>query len=121
MKEIFEALMVVCFGISWPLSILKSVRSRTSKGKSLVFMLFIWIGYVFGIVGKLINHNITYVFIFYVINLCMVTADIFLYFRNKRLDRINDGKGVWSRFTHRTPGHFREFFYLEESLLPTPA
>lgn len=87
MKEIFEAAMVICFGISWPLSILKSLRSRTAKGKSLIFMFFIWIGYVFGILGKLIGHNITYVFIFYVINLVMVSTDIILYFRNKKLDK----------------------------------
>lgn len=87
MKEIFEAAMVICFGISWPASILKSLRSRTAKGKSLIFMLFIWVGYICGITGKLIGHNITYVFIFYVINLVMVTADILLYFRNRKLDR----------------------------------
>ena len=90
MKELFEAVMVVCFGISWPMSILKSLRSRTAKGKSLVFMLFIWVGYVFGLLGKLISHNITYVFIFYIINLVMVSTDIILYFRNRKLDKAAD-------------------------------
>ena len=46
MKEILEAAMVLCFGISWPVAIVKSWKSRTTKGKSLVFMLFIWVGYV---------------------------------------------------------------------------
>ena len=87
MSEIFEAAMVICFGLSWPLSVSKSWKSRTAKGKSLMFELFIWIGYVCGIVGKIINHNITYVFIFYVINICMVSTDIVLYFRNVKLDR----------------------------------
>lgn len=87
MSELFEAAMVICFGLSWPLSVVKSWRSRTAKGKSLLFEVFIWIGYVFGIAGKIINHNITYVFIFYILNLCMVSTDIILYFRNCRLDR----------------------------------
>ena len=86
--EIFEAVMVICFGLSWPLSVYKSWKSRTAKGKSLLFEVFIAIGYVSGIVGKLISGNITYVFIFYIINLCMVTVDILLYIRNAHLDKV---------------------------------
>ena len=87
MAEIFEAIMVICFGLSWPASVYKSYKSRTAKGKSLTFEAFIWLGYVSGIVGKLINHNITYVFIFYILNIVMVSVDICLYFRNMRLDK----------------------------------
>lgn len=87
-SEVFEAIMVICFGLSWPASVLKSWRSRTAKGKSLTFELFICLGYICGIVGKIISHNITYVFIFYVINICMVSFDILLYFRNKRIDKM---------------------------------
>ena len=92
MTEILEALMVICFGISWPLSIVKSLRSKTAKGKSLIFLIFIFCGYIFGITAKLITGNITYVFIFYVINLLMVGFDICIYFRNRRLDAISAGK-----------------------------
>lgn len=87
MSEIFEAVMVICFGLSWPLSVYKSWKSRTAKGKSLFFEVFIWLGYVSGIIGKIITHNITYVFIFYILNIVMVSIDICLYFRNVRLDR----------------------------------
>ncbi|MBR3178089.1 MAG: hypothetical protein IKF49_01155 [Clostridia bacterium] len=87
MKEILEAAMVLCFGISWPVAIVKSWKSRTTKGKSLVFMLFIWVGYVCGIASKLIAGNLTYVFVFYVLNIIMVTVDICLYFRNLKYDR----------------------------------
>ena len=87
MAEIFEAAMVICFGISWPISVMKSWQSRTAKGKSLLFELLIWLGYVCGISGKIITNNITYVFIFYVINLVMVSVDICLYMRNKSLDK----------------------------------
>ena len=88
MPEFLEALMVIAFGISWPMNIVKSVRARTAKGKSFLFLIFIWVGYVAGIASKLISGNITYVFFFYVLNLLMVSADILLYFRNRRLDRL---------------------------------
>ncbi|SHJ37884.1 hypothetical protein [Parasporobacterium paucivorans] len=88
MAEIFEMLMVICFGISWPLSIYKSLKSRTAKGKSLTFECFILIGYVFGIISKLTQSSISYVLIFYVINFISVSIDIGLYFRNARLDRL---------------------------------
>ena len=81
--------MVICFGLSWPVSVYKSYKSRTAKGKSLVFEVFIFIGYICGIVGKLVTHNITYVFIFYIINIVMVSVDMCLYLRNVRLDRRN--------------------------------
>ena len=85
--EILEALMVICFGLSWPTSIVKSLRSRSTKGKSLLFMIFIDIGYIFGIVGKILSGSITYVFIFYVINFFMVLTDILIYFKNRAAER----------------------------------
>ena len=90
MSQFLEAVMVVCFGISWPMNIIKSIRARTAKGKSLPFLLFIFIGYVSGIAAKLISGSITYVFVFYVLNLLMVGADICLYFRNRHLDRLRE-------------------------------
>lgn len=89
-SEICEILMIVCFGFSWPMNVIKSYRSRTAKGKSLPFLLLIIIGYVFGIIGKLVGGNFKwYVLFFYVLNLCMVLADLCLYFRNRRIDREN--------------------------------
>ncbi|MGB5824034.1 MAG: hypothetical protein WBH44_08140 [Proteocatella sp.] len=87
MAELFETLMVISFGVSWPTSILKSYTSRTANGKSLIFLIFILIGYGFGITSKIISGKITYVFIFYIINMIMVFIDILLYFRNKKLDK----------------------------------
>lgn len=87
MAQILEAMMVISFGISWPLSIIKSYRARSTKGKSLLFMLFIEFGYVCGIISKLVSGNITYVFIFYVLNLLMVGTDIALYFRNMGIEK----------------------------------
>lgn len=92
MSSIMEAAMVICFGASWPLSLYKSVVSCTAKGKSLLFECLIAVGYVFGICGKLVGGNITYVFIFYVLNLLMVSLDIGVYFRNRRLDQLSEGQ-----------------------------
>lgn len=94
MPELFEAFMVVCFGISWPISISKSYTSRTAKGKSIVFLLFILAGYLFGIASKIIAGNITYVFVFYILNFIMVFADLLLYFRNRKLDAKRDAKSA---------------------------
>lgn len=90
MSELFEAFMVICFGMSWPVSIVKSIRSKTVKGKSLIFILFVATGYLCGITSKLVSGTITYVFIFYVINFCMVSFDIGLYFRNRKLDWLRE-------------------------------
>lgn len=92
MPQLFEAFMVISFGVSWPISIAKSYSSRTAKGKSVVFLLFILFGYVCGIISKCLANDITYVFIFYVINLVLVAIDLCLYFRNRRLDNLNSAK-----------------------------
>ena len=86
MATLFEAIMVICFGLSWPLSVYKSCKSRTAKGKSLFFEVFILLGYLSGITGKILTNSITYVFIFYILNALMVSVDILLYLRNRRLD-----------------------------------
>lgn len=79
--------MVVSFGVSWPVSIVKSYTARTAKGKSLCFLVMIFLGYACGILSKLVQETITYVLVFYILNFLMVAADLALYFRNKRLDR----------------------------------
>ncbi len=83
--------MLVCFGVSWPFNIAKSLRSRTAKGKSVAFELLIIAGYLCGLVGKLILGNLSYVVFFYITDILMVTTDIILTFRNRRLDRERDG------------------------------
>lgn len=86
MSELFEAFMIISFGISWPVSISKSIRSRTAKGKSVIFMLFVLFGYACGITSKLLKGNLTYVFVFYVLNFVMVAIDLCLFYRNSKLD-----------------------------------
>lgn len=90
--DIFETLMIVSFGISWPLSIIRSIRSRSTKGKSLLFMCFIAFGYICGIVSKLISGNHNLAFWFYFPNVIMVFTDIMLFFRNKRIENSLNNK-----------------------------
>ena len=92
--EILEIVMIVSFGASWPMNVVKSYRARTAKGKSLGFLLLILFGYVAGITSKLVNEaymaNFSakwYVLFFYVLNFIMVFTDLMLYVRNVRLDR----------------------------------
>ncbi len=85
--------MIICFGFSWPANIMKSVRSRTAKGKSLPFLLLVEVGYIFGITGKIISHTWNLATVFYLINFAMVLADICLYFRNAKLDREREKTG----------------------------
>ena len=39
MAQVFEVIMLCCFGASWPFNIARSIRSRTAKGKSLTFVM----------------------------------------------------------------------------------
>lgn len=90
MASIFETLMLICFGCSWPLNLAKSIRSKTAKGKSVMFQYAIILGYISGICGKFVSGAINYVLVLYFINLAMVAADTILYYRNCRLDRERD-------------------------------
>ena len=94
MAELLETIMIVSFGASWPLNVLKSWRMRTTQGKSLAFLCLIFFGYAAGIASKLANDTYMaaigqkwYVLFFYVLNLVMVGADLCLYVRNYRLDK----------------------------------
>ena len=94
MPELLEIVMLLCFGASWPMNVIKSWKARTAKGKSLAFLCLIELGYVAGITAKLINPAYMgafaqkwYVLFFYVLNFTMVGVDLCLYFRNRRLDR----------------------------------
>lgn len=94
MAEILEIIMILSFGASWPMNVIKSYKARTAKGKSLAFMLLIFFGYIAGIASKFVNETYMaqfsskwYVLFFYFLNIFMVGIDIILYFRNKRLDK----------------------------------
>lgn len=88
---ICETIMVICFGVSWPLSIYKSATSKSTKGKSPYFTMAIITGYVAIIIGKIVIQDFVgwlaiLKFVLYIVNLIMVSCDLCLYYRNKRLE-----------------------------------
>ena len=87
MQQIFEFIMLTCFGLSWPLSVYKSIKSHSTKGKSLVFIIAIIIGYISGIIGKIVGGQLTYVLAIYCFNLAVVSLDLALYFINRRREK----------------------------------
>lgn len=84
--SIFEIIMLICFGSAWPVSIIKSWRSRTNRGKSLSFMVIVLTGYIAGILHKIFYYYDA-VIILYCINFLMIAIDLLIYYRNNRLDR----------------------------------
>ena len=93
MGAILETVMLVCFGCSWPLNVMKAYRAGTAKGTSLPFILLIIIGYLAGIFAKIVNGQMNYVLIAYVVNLVIVLVNVVVYFRNVALDRRQDKEG----------------------------
>ncbi len=96
MSEILEIIMLLSFGASWPMNVMKSYKARTTKGKSLAFLILILFGYIAGIASKLTNEAYMasfdqnwYVLFFYILNFTVVSVDLALYFRNRKLDKQN--------------------------------
>ena len=96
MAELLEIIMIVSFGASWPMNVIKSYKARTTKGKSLAFLFLIFFGYIAGIASKLVNDAYMaqigskwYVLFFYILNFIMVGADLIMYARNAKLDKEN--------------------------------
>ena len=85
--HLFEALMLICFGFSWPLNVIKAYKARTAKGTSLAFIFLIITGYLAGITAKFVNHQFNYVLAVYFLNLAIVMMNVFVYIRNKSLDK----------------------------------
>lgn len=87
MGSIFETVMLLCFGFSWPMNLIKAYNAKTAKGTSLPFILLIIIGYVAGITAKIVTGQTNYVLAAYVLNLAIVLLNLVIYFRNSTLDK----------------------------------
>lgn len=102
MSEILEIVMLLSFGASWPMNVMKSYKARTAKGKSLAFLILILFGYVAGIASKLTNEAYMasfdkdwYVLFFYILNFAVVSLDLAMYFRNRKLDKQNESADLY--------------------------
>lgn len=88
MSQILEIAMLIAFGFSWPQNILTTLKNKSAKGKSLAFLLLIDFGYICGIAAKLLSGSFAwYVLFFYILNFCMVTTDMILYFYFKNKEK----------------------------------
>ena len=86
-SPILETIMLVCFGFSWPMNLIKAYKARTANSTSLPFILLIITGYIAGICAKLASGNLNYVLIAYLLNLAIVSLNLVVYFRNVALDK----------------------------------
>lgn len=94
MTQVLEAAMLICFGISWPLSVVKNIRAHSAKGMSPAFILLIMAGYVAGITAKVLSGAINYVLGVYILNLAIVSVNLVIYFINRRYDRETESKRI---------------------------
>lgn len=96
-SAILEMIMLICFGASWPVNISKLIRSKSTKGASILFYFLIWLGYIAGIISKLftiVSYNGPwyeavkwYVLLIYIINLIMLTTGITVWFCLRRKEK----------------------------------
>ena len=90
--KVLEAIMIILFGISWPFNLLKSIRSKTTKGKSLLFLVLIDLGYIAGLTSKFFSESFVWstdwwIFVVYAINFTLVSADLIVYSINKAREK----------------------------------
>ena len=84
--SVFEAGMLIGFGVAWPSNIVKSIKSKTAAGKSVLFQWAVLVGYICGIINKVL-YSRDVVLILYIINFLMISIDTALYYRNRDFDR----------------------------------
>lgn len=80
----FEAAMLLCFGASWPAAVLKTYRTKDVGGKSKTFLTLILLGYVCGMINKVLYFGYDFVFWLYVLNFMLVFCDFVLYFKYRK-------------------------------------
>lgn len=89
---LFEMLMLLCFAVAWPFSILKQLRTKRTEGKSVLFSYVVLIGYLCGIINKIVINQINYVMFFYILDFALVFTDVLLYYRYSRMAARNANK-----------------------------
>ena len=81
--SIFEATMLICFGLAWPFSIYKSWKTKENGSKSLIFLIALIVGYISGIIHKIL-YNYDGVIFLYILNAVMVSIEIGFFIKNKK-------------------------------------
>lgn len=92
MSQVLEAVMLICFGLSWPISLIKNIKLKSAKSMNIYFTLLIIIGYLAGIAAKVINGQFNYVFAIYLLNLAIVSGNVVVFFINRGYDKKKEEK-----------------------------
>lgn len=77
--SIFELLFFVLVACAWPISMLRMLRNKSTKGKSVLFSGILLLGYVFGIGHKFV-YDLDWVVAVYFLNVLLIAADTIIYF-----------------------------------------
>ena len=89
--QFLEGTTIACFGVSWPFAIYRTWRAKRIEGKSLVFLIIVFIGYLIGIASKFAKasagERLEWIVVFYAINAVLVGIDLclYLYYRARNL------------------------------------
>ena len=83
--SIFEAGMMACFGISWPIAAYKTFKAKCVGGKSFSFSCLILTGYIFGLIHKLFFYR-DWVIWLYLFNMFFLIVDMCLYLKYKKCE-----------------------------------
>lgn len=92
MAEILETVMLICFGLSWPVSLIKTLRAKSAKSSSISFMCLILVGYTAGIIAKVMTTGCNFVFYVYIFNVVMVLANLIVTLKNRAADERSTDK-----------------------------
>lgn len=90
LENLFEVVMLLCFGFAWPFSIYRSYRSKSNRGMSLAFLIIVIAGYAAGILNNYLN-GMNYVIFFYAANTVMVLVNTLIFVNNMKYDNIGKG------------------------------
>lgn len=90
MIALLETIMLLCFGLSWPISLLRSLRAKSARSTSVAFMCLILFGYFAGTAAKVMTTGCNFVFYVYLFNIVMVSANLFVTLYNRAKDHKSD-------------------------------
>ena len=86
---IFEGIMILCWGISWPAAVIKTYKTKNVEGISILFLWFVFLGYISGLMFKMFealgSGHINPVTILYIINLVFVGSELVMYYKYRKV------------------------------------
>jgi len=80
--------MIFCWGVSWPVAVLKTLRTKNVDGVSIFFLWFVFWGYVSGICFKVSEYFgdgfLNPVIALYLFNFIFVGTELVLFYRYRQ-------------------------------------